>query len=514
MQLTSPSLGVVLSGDRLVAAALGRHGVETFVVEAEQPGATLRAELDARRLKARTVAIGLPRGSVTVKPIDLPPVAGVLRDMVKFELERHLPFPAEDAPFDFLPLPLNGDSSLASGRRVLVAAADRRIVDSAVRLVEEARLRPVSMTLAAHDLLGLVRVPSNKHVVWVHRSGDASDLLFLAGGTMVLSRSVPSADEGRITDEIRRSFTVTRWRGCDAVWVSGDGGPPLKKTITPLNELGAPVTEPPYTLRARKLLAAAEDKSGAAQLAIAVAAGRGVRPLDLIPDTLRPRRLTRPQMTTLGLAGVAILLAVIALLAPGYRARRQLAALNADIARMAPDVRGVEKVLAELDAKRRLLATIQSLETTAIRPLPVLRELTDLLPSDAWLTTVSLDSKGIELTGQAAAASGLIPVLENSPRFARVEFASPVTRGRDKEQFRIRAAWETPTAASDSGLGPGNAAAMPVVPPAAPAAAAAPPPTLGMPRPMPGVSAPPGPPPAASPAPSRPPLPNRIGEPR
>ena len=492
MQLTSPSLGVVLSGDRLVAAALGRHGVETFVVEAEQPGATLRAELDARRLKARTVAIGLPRGSVTVKPIDLPPVAGVLRDMVKFELERHLPFPAEDAPFDFLPLPLNGDSSLVSGRRVLVAAADRRIVDSAVRLVEEARLRPVSMTLAAHDLLGLVRVPSNKHVVWVHRSGDASDLLFLAGGTMVLSRSVPSADEGRITDEIRRSFTVTRWRGCDAVWVSGDGGPPLKKTITPLNELGAPVTEPPYTLRARKLLAAAEDKSGAAQLAIAVAAGRGVRPLDLIPDTLRPRRLTRPQMTTLGLAGVAILLAVIALLAPGYRARRQLAALNADIARMAPDVRGVEKVLGELDAKRRLLATIQSLETTAIRPLPVLRE----------------------LTGQAAAASGLIPVLENSPRFARVEFASPVTRGRDKEQFRIRAAWETPTAASDSGLGPGNAAAMPVVPPAAPAAAAAPPPTLGMPRPMPGVSAPPGPPPAASPAPSRPPLPNRIGEPR
>jgi Tfp pilus assembly protein PilN len=233
-------------------------------------------------------------------------------------------------------------------------------------------------------------------------------------------------------------------------------------------------------MRARKLLAAAEEKSGAAQLAIAVAAGRGVRPLDLIPDTLRPRRLTRPQMTTLGLAAVAVLLAVIALLAPGYRARRQLAALNADIARMAPDVRGVEKVLGELEAKRRLLATIESLEATAIRPLPVLRELTDLLPSDAWLTTVSLDNKGIELTGQAAAASGLIPVLENSPRFARVEFASPVTRGRDKEQFRIRAAWETPTAASDLGLGAGSAATMPVGPPPvgpppAPAAAASPP---------------------------------------
>ena len=513
MQLTSPSLGVVLGGDRLVAAVLGRHGVETFVIEADQPGATLRAELDARRLKARTVAIGLPRGSVTVKPIELPPVAGVLRDMVKFELERHLPFPAEDAPFDFLPLPVNGDSGLAVGRRVLVAAADRRIVDSAVRLVQEAHLRPVSLTLAAHDLVGLARIPAGKHIVWVHRAGDATDLVFIGGGSIVLSRSVPSSDESRVTDEIRRSFTVTRWRGCDAVWVSGDGGPPLKNTITPLHELAAPVSEPPYSPRARKLLAAAEENSGATVLAIAVAAGRGVRPLDLIPDALRPRRLTRPQLVTLGMAGIAIFLAMIALLAPGYRARRHLAALNADIARMAPDVRGVERVLGELEAKRRLLATIESLESTAIRPLPVLRDLTDLLPSDAWLTTVSLDNKGIELTGQAAAASGLIPVLENSPRFARVEFASPVTRGRDREQFRIRAAWETPTAASDSSLGGSGAAAMPPMgssfpPPPAPGAAGVAPP-----RAMP--STPPATlPPASAPGGNRPAPPGRLGEPR
>jgi hypothetical protein len=50
------------------------------------------------------------------------------------------------------------------------------------------------------------------------------------------------------------------------------------------------------------------------------------------------------------------------------------------------------------------------------------------------------------MTGQAGAASNLISLLENSPRLERVEFASPVTRGRDREQFRIRAAWEAPPA--------------------------------------------------------------------
>ena len=86
----------------------------------------------------------------------------------------------------------------------------------------------------------------------------------------------------------------------------------------------------------------------------------------------------------------------------------------------------------------------------------MLRELTDLLPTDTWLTTMSLDAKGVELTGQAAAASTLIPLLENSPRLERVEFSSPVTRGRDKEQFRIRAAWETGAAAAAPRPAPGK----------------------------------------------------------
>ena len=72
------------------------------------------------------------------------------------------------------------------------------------------------------------------------------------------------------------------------------------------------------------------------------------------------------------------------------------------------------------------------------------RQLTEIIPPDAWLTTLSLDAQGVEMTGQATAANQLIPLLEGSPILEKVEFASPVTKGRDKEQFRIKAAWETP----------------------------------------------------------------------
>jgi Tfp pilus assembly protein PilN len=228
-----------------------------------------------------------------------------------------------------------------------------------------------------------------------------------------------------------------------------------------------PVSEPAWTPVARQRLSGlAPEQRGALQLAVALVSTRGAPELELLPATVRPRRLSRPQAITLGMAAGTVVLVVLALLAPGWREQRHLKRVNAEIARLEPTVKEADRVARELDRKRKLLATVDSIEATGIRPLPVLRDLTEMLPNDAWLTTVSLDAKGVELTGAASAASTLIPLLENSPRLERVEFSSPVTRGRDnKEQFRIRASWEAGGATS---AGPAAASAAPItlVPPA------------------------------------------------
>ncbi|MGH2670511.1 MAG: hypothetical protein ACRDH5_15590, partial [bacterium] len=69
-------LAIILAGNRLIVAAIRGRRAETFVVEAEQPVAALRAELEARKLAPRSVAVGLPRAAVTVKPIEFPLVSG------------------------------------------------------------------------------------------------------------------------------------------------------------------------------------------------------------------------------------------------------------------------------------------------------------------------------------------------------------------------------------------------------------------------------------------------------
>jgi Tfp pilus assembly protein PilN len=463
LKLSSLRLGVVLLSDRLAVAAVDGERVDTFIIASENPAATLREELTNRQLAPRTVALALSRAAVFVRPIELPAVGGDMREMIRLNLDGHLPVATEDTAFDFAPLPADADAARREEtlHRVLVVAAEPRIVEAALRIAEEARLRPASLTVAAHDLPALVRADRRQRVVWVHRTGATADVLCLQGAALVLSRSVPGADDALLADEVRRSLAVVRWRGCDAIWASGD----LAPQAPALAALGTPVSAPPYTSGAQARLGGlpAEDR-GAHELALAVAVARRGRALDLLPGGLRPRRLTRAQGITLGVAAATALLLVGALLMPGYRQQRHLARINAEIARLDPQVRAAERVVRELERKRKLLTTIGGIEAAALRPLPVLRELTDLLPNDTWLTTLSLDAKGVEVTGQAAAASALIPLLENSPRFEKVEFSSPVTRGRDKEQFRIRAAWE----AAAVPVKPAAAAPAPIPPTAAP----------------------------------------------
>ena len=464
-------LGIVVFGDRL-AVSLARRGkvVATFVVaSAENAAAALRAELGARKVRARRARIGLARNLVTVKPIDLPPTSdATLRQMVQFEIDRHVPYGADETAFDFAPL-----EPVAGRRRVLVAAAERRLVDRALRLATDSRIRPVTLTVATHDLAGLLsrRVP--RHAVWAHRAGDTVDLLFLAGRTVQLSRSLPVDDDRSLAAEIRASLAMLRWDACEALWISGDDA--RHDLASPaLRSLGFPVAAPPLSPDARRALAAARDSfDGAAWLATAVALGRGGRRLNLLPLALRPRRLKVAQVLTIALLLVTLGLAGAMAVLRSARDEERLARLDVEIRRLDADVASIERLRRELERRRKLLTTLQTAETGGLQPLPILRELTDTMPADAWLTTLSLDQNGVEMTGQAAAASTLIPLLENSPRLERVEFASPVTRGRDKEQFRIKAAWEKPAP------GGSNSAAKAVPPP--PAVAVPPPPAAAAP---------------------------------
>lgn len=435
-------LGLALSNSAIgVVAIKRRRVVHALTVEGpEQLATALKAELDSRRIHGRKARAGISRSLAIVKSLELPAVGdGALPQMLAFELQRHVPFLAEEACFGFARLPGPKEGPL----RAMVAAAERRTVERALRLLEEAELRPLSLTVAAHDMIALVgRWSRTDRAVWLHRAGEEVTLLFLEGPHLRLSRSLPWGGVEALAEEIRKSLTHLRWDSPAGVWVSGDGSRTLE-TAHVLAGVG-PVTPPPFSRAvSRRIADLGEAEGGLTLLALGVALGPRPFSPDLLPHSLRPRRLTPGQLTTAASIALSALLGLSVLLSQGYQDQRHLARLSQAIRALDPEVRAVEQLGAELEKKRQLLATARAFEASGLKPLPFLRELNEIIPADAWLNALSMDPRGVELTGQAAAASQLIPLLENSPRLEKVEFASPVTKGRDKEQFRIRASWET-----------------------------------------------------------------------
>ena len=474
--MMGPRAGLYLRDDRLtVVVASGRRGnIQCFAVEpGELPGTGLKTELETRQLRLRGMRVGLARALLAVKILELPRTSGSqLPAMVAYELERHVPFPPEDMRFDFALLP----SDVKAPMRILVGACERRTMDGVLRLLEETRLKPAALTAACHDLPALLRRRHGApHAVWAHRARGATDLVCLNQRRLELSRTVPVKDGNELANEIIATLRLLGWKECDAVWISGDDAPEFLAAPA-LEQFAVPVTEPPWAPSALALIRKLpEDDFGDAMLALAVALGSQRPTLNLLSQELRPRTLSTGQLVTAGTVTITALLGLALAVGQGYQQHRYADRLSRAIRSLDAEVKTVDALSAELAQKRRLLETIQSVERADVRALPILRELTERIPSEAWLRTFTMDKQGVEITGQAGAANQLIPLLENSPSLARVEFTAPVTKAGDKEQFRIKAAWKNVPKPPE----PAPKPQIPASPPARPA---------GPRNPQPGVS--------------------------
>ena len=439
----SDIVGIALRDGQVDVVALRRRFgakrlLTAFTVAADEDAAgAIQRELREAGVRARRVQIGLPRRAAIAKPVELPVIPGAdLRRMVGFELERHLPFPPADALYDFEVLPGEAGRPV----RVLLVAVERRSQERLRQLARDVGLAPRLVGIAIHSLARLVTgdPARGRIVVWLEAS--EAELAVVVHGRVVASRQFPVPEDleprrQRLEAEIGRTLAALSEadRREVAEVVVGGLHPPALAAEGLLVRVG--IDPPPDFL--------ALDPTNLPALAVALERpGRKPPVANLLPDELRPRPFPWPLAATAALALLALAVGAAIPTVTFVKGRQALAALDARIARLAPKVERAERLAAEVERARRELATLRSFEEQGLHPLPVLRELTDTLPGDAWLTNLSVDRSGLELAGFANAASQLIPLLEASPALERVEFTSPVTKGRDREQFRLRASWE------------------------------------------------------------------------
>jgi len=160
--------------------------------------------------------------------------------------------------------------------------------------------------------------------------------------------------------------------------------------------------------------------------------------INLLPLELRKKPSKIGRYMAIMLAVAAILSALTWGGSHIVHERIKLKNLDAELKRLRSDIRDVDRIRSGFPALESRILLLNRLRSGTSPVLEVLRELSQILPDTAWLRDLLLTGRKIQLEGTAESASGLIPILEESPLFEDVHFLSTITRDREgKEKFRI-----------------------------------------------------------------------------
>ncbi|MEQ1717731.1 MAG: PilN domain-containing protein, partial [Hyphomicrobium sp.] len=154
-----------------------------------------------------------------------------------------------------------------------------------------------------------------------------------------------------------------------------------------------------------------------------------------VPAPLRPSSVYR------FLGVLSLMLAGSAAYFTMQRGETALAALDVQIAEAKSRAQSIRQTIDQASAAATEAAALQRLHTRAIAPMTVLHELTRLLPDDAYLTELRISGATVAMSGLAAKAVALLPVIDKSDVFEAVQITAPVLfeAALNKEQFRIEA---------------------------------------------------------------------------
>lgn len=182
------------------------------IADTEHVASALRSLWSDFKFRDRAVALGLAGQRVVVRQLDMPALSPAdLREALPFQAQDHIPIPVEEALLDYVPVETYTSAQGQDIQRVLLVAAERPAVDTLVRGVAAAKLRPVLVDLRAFALIRSMANPET------FATGEAEALVDIGaslttvavhqGGIPLMVRMVTTAGHS-ITRELEAKLGI------------------------------------------------------------------------------------------------------------------------------------------------------------------------------------------------------------------------------------------------------------------------------------------------------------------
>lgn len=422
---------------------LEAHGVYPFSAELEDSGKsqfigeTVQRFLRENRIAPAVVFMGVPRGVAILRYLEFPFAAKEnLRQSLGYELEKYIPFSDEDVYFDFQIISEDKENGRLT---LLLVVVKKQTLARFLEIPEVLHLGISGVEISSSALTQFFFQKREKRKSpfkgFICRQGRNFEVGFVRSGVLCYSRLFSESDDL----EIRIPKALLRMQQDagshdDSLDVFFYGTKEDQKRLEGLQK------ENRIRLRA---VDPADHKIPSEKLVVSYSlAVKGVRKacthINLLPVNLRKKPSKFKIYTLFSL----MLLVLIGALAWGGGAflqhRWRIDRLDAELKGLGSQLKKIELIRAEKDKIDGRINYLNTLRQGDPSILDILKELSERIPTDAWVSRFDFSGDDVKIQGEAESASELIPILEASPMFGGVTFLSAITKARDgKERFRI-----------------------------------------------------------------------------
>ena len=388
------------------------------------------------------VSLCIPKAWAIVTTAEFPvTVKENLSDVISYELDRITPFSSEDAFYDFKILSEN-----AGKLSVLVAAAKADFIRPYLDALSEKGIivSRVAVNMSGFETLCRYIGGKTDRVFIEIGQGGYEGALFMNGSiTGAFTGSFSEEGEKSKIDKIMAEIAPlidtlkNLGKAPQTMVLLKDKSPTLKELLK--MQMNQPV----------EILNDTEIKIGLPSdyKAIPYPAVGGIleslwikaRGLNLFSKGYHERAMS-PKGLTIILILLILAMWVLYLIAPLNIEQKRLQEIDRQIALRKDEVKKVEALKKETESLEKDIATINDFKEGKPLDLDILKELTTILPKNAWLSRVRITQTTVELEGYAVSATGILPKLEASRYFKKAEFASPTFRDTrmNADRFNIK----------------------------------------------------------------------------
>ncbi len=430
--------------------------------------------------------VSIPDRWATIKFIEIPSTKGkgkeALPNLMKYEIERHIPFAPDTVLYDFQVV----EDALSTYKVAFVAVQKKRverIKDFLARIL----LEPHSITISSLSLLNTVELSGAGIGGWqsivgimpghsvTGSKGETNISLFLddagvsvsiiKGGYCLSIRSFAyDAEDVSVSLSAVISSYLADMKGeldlqkYDKLIISGDvsAAPELAAELTSATGASAVVVEqlPRFAERPETVDEGIHASVGACLGELGIGRYR-INILPHKPD-YEIKRVT--YMGTKVFAGLVVLLLILIVSVQSIKHKDTLKRIDEELQMNKFKITEYTKLAAEFEGYKRQGDLLQSIKGNELA-LEVLAELSGILPGDTWISNFQYKGAGLKngdpstgeiiLGGYSDSSSKLISILEGSEYFERVSFVGSIKKARDKEGFKIQASIITPAGSEE-----------------------------------------------------------------